>query len=526
MPQTRHLFYICANSLLEIQGFYDKIINNNCGYVSIFRRDNMKKFLLAGALFGVLFSVFSVNVARAAAQSCQIRENGRCNNDNEYLSIPGVRGCYICERGECVTGDLVSATKATLDKKSYENYMFRCQLGFDDKWIPEKIPNCTQAEYTRLCQDSNAKEVIINLNTGKPVFNDNSSQAVVGAQPCMGCVCIPGYTAVDGKCISDADIAAGNQCAAGGGKWTGSACTCDPSKNIKQSADKKSCVCINSDYEPDGVNGCKKTQAAINAENQQRQQAENRKRQQACEQSGGVWANNQCSCDNAKNLRAENNVCVCLDDENYVRNGDRCDLTDAAALQQKCTSADSVASGAYWDDVNKQCRCTNQQYAWNGSVCAMNPAIQKCLLITGANWDYSRNQCYCMEVGKTLNADGTACIDATVSSSGDTGVGAVETTITQQQNAARERIEGAVSKLDEIASGLKLTVWRNEEGKFNTSRLLSDSIAGVVLGTAGGLITSHVVKKNNIENGFEDIQCTVGGQVVAGWGDQFRVGIQ
>lgn len=94
------------------------------------------------------------------------------------------------------------------------------------------------------------------------------------------------------------------------------------------------------------------------------------------------------------------------------------------------------------------------------------------------------------------------------------------------QAASLRRIESAVSKMNDIASGLKLTVWRNEEGKFNTSRLLSDSIAGVVLGTAGGLITSHVVKKNNIENGFEDIQCTIGGQVVAGWGDEFRVGIQ
>ncbi len=68
------------------------------------------------------------------------------------------------------------------------------------------------------------------------------------------------------------------------------------------------------------------------------------------------------------------------------------------------------------------------------------------------------------------------------------------------------------------------SVWKNEEGKFNTARLLSDSIAGVVLGTAGGLITANVVKKNQIENGFEDMRCTVGGQSVADWGDEFSVG--
>lgn len=94
------------------------------------------------------------------------------------------------------------------------------------------------------------------------------------------------------------------------------------------------------------------------------------------------------------------------------------------------------------------------------------------------------------------------------------------------QNRARNKISSAIAKMDDIRSGLKLTVWRDEEGNFNTSRLLSDSIAGVVLGTAGGLITSNVVKKNQVENGFEDIQCTIGGQVVAGWGDEFRVGIQ
>ena len=73
---------------------------------------------------------------------------------------------------------------------------------------------------------------------------------------------------------------------------------------------------------------------------------------------------------------------------------------------------------------------------------------------------------------------------------------------------------------------LKQTVWRDEEGKFNVKRLASDSIAGVVLGTAGGLITSKLVKKNQIKTGFEDIQCTIGGQRVADWHDEFTVGIQ
>ena len=70
------------------------------------------------------------------------------------------------------------------------------------------------------------------------------------------------------------------------------------------------------------------------------------------------------------------------------------------------------------------------------------------------------------------------------------------------------------------------SVWKNDEGNFNTARLVSDSVAGVVLGTAGGVITSHIIKKNQIENGFDDLKCTIGGQTVASYGDEFRVGVK
>lgn len=97
--------------------------------------------------------------------------------------------------------------------------------------------------------------------------------------------------------------------------------------------------------------------------------------------------------------------------------------------------------------------------------------------------------------------------------------------LSSQQAASRRRIANAVSDIRSVVDNLDVSKWRTAEGNFNTSRLLSDSIAGVVLGTAGGLITSNVMKKNQASNGLEDIQCTVGGQVVAGWGDQFQVGI-
>ncbi len=91
---------------------------------------------------------------------------------------------------------------------------------------------------------------------------------------------------------------------------------------------------------------------------------------------------------------------------------------------------------------------------------------------------------------------------------------------------SRRKISDAHAVLRGMASRFKVSEWKDEEGKFNTARLASDSVAAVVLGTTGALVTSNIVKKNQVENGFEDIKCTIGGQTVADWGDQFRVGIQ
>ncbi len=92
-------------------------------------------------------------------------------------------------------------------------------------------------------------------------------------------------------------------------------------------------------------------------------------------------------------------------------------------------------------------------------------------------------------------------------------------------------VAGLESDLDSKFNGLTATiggfeknVWRDENGEFNTARLASDSIAGVVLGTVGGIVTANLVKKAQVKQGFEDIGCYIGGQSVAGYGDEFNVG--
>lgn len=69
-------------------------------------------------------------------------------------------------------------------------------------------------------------------------------------------------------------------------------------------------------------------------------------------------------------------------------------------------------------------------------------------------------------------------------------------------------------------------VWKDTEGNFNTARLASDLTAGVVLGTVGGVVSGVVIKKKQVEKGFDALHCTVGGQTIADWGDLFNVGLR
>lgn len=92
---------------------------------------------------------------------------------------------------------------------------------------------------------------------------------------------------------------------------------------------------------------------------------------------------------------------------------------------------------------------------------------------------------------------------------------------------SKAEIDRAQKKLEAFTSSAKdeASVWKTAEGKFNTTRLATDLTAGVVLGTVGGVVTGVVIKKNQVKKGFEALHCTVGGQKVADWGDEFSVGL-
>lgn len=121
---------------------------------------------------------------------------------------------------------------------------------------------------------------------------------------------------------------------------------------------------------------------------------------------------------------------------------------------------------------------------------------------------------YCLELPEEKNL-------YSVTISGDNSQ-----TIATMQSASRLKITRAYARMNALSDNFQVSAWRDEQGDFNTSRLASDSIAAVVLGTTGALVTSHIVKKNQLSSGLDDIQCTVGGQVVASFGDEFSIGIQ
>ena len=463
----------------------------------------------------------------AHSQSCTFLSAAKCKKEARYLTEEGGHGCYICdqkENGTCANGNRIFMSIGFLGNstEAKRNQIWTCLAG-QKRWESRDIGICPgssdlSAEYAA----GRAKAATIENPDRTNSHNNASSFIITNNEPCLRWECdsSKGYKEQGGKCVYDSDYQ--TYCTQNGGEFANGICTCKDILGLESADSGKTCKCKNgSDYIWDkNKRQCVKSGAAIQRDrNNQQQQRQAQAAKEKCENSGGTWSSGKCNCDNSKNLRLESGECVCLDSTNYRRDGNQCILTDAAALQRECEGA--AATGAYWDLSTKQCRCSNPQHAFINKQCRMNPAIEACNQIPGAKWNQIANECRCTDPKKELNANGTACVEMD-----EARQEREESEATAQLSAAKTKITKSASALKNMSEGFKVSVWKNKEGNFNTARLASDSIAGVVLGTAGGLITSNVVKKNQVKSGFEDIQCTIGGQVVADWGDEFRVGIQ
>ena len=208
----------------------------------------------------------------------------------------------------------------------------------------------------------------------------------------------------------------------------------------------------------------------------------------------GFWRNNDCYCNNQE-----------YDFE--IVNGDhgQCvpKTTNPAVIpdnKPKCTDK---------NNMDEDCNCKPQYTHKNEyGQCVCNAPAElvggKCTCDHIAGAKFENGYCKC---GKNKEISGDKC-DWTK----------------EHMDKLLADVESKYSKIKSLTAGFEVSKWKDAEGNFNTARLASDSIAGVVLGTVGGVVTSHLVKKAQVKQGFEDIQCHIGGQSVASYGDEFVVG--
>lgn len=468
----------------------------------------------------------------ANAKECRVTtctESNRKTTGNSILSTNGLLGaeaassggqCYRCNWGdndyECKEGTVIAIKHQDYETNGRINGFYRCEdEGVrNDEWVKYDPTLTCGPDLGSLPSTAKNTESYFHINGVKTgsVRSETGDSLVLanGSDGCVMYVCKKGYipNADNTDCISAESV----DCAASGGIWNGSACQCDSNKGLKQNSGNTACVCKISGYEyRTSSQKCEETEDS----KKRRDQQKNEQVKNKCISSGGSWnqTSRSCSCSAGKNLILRGEECICKS-EDYTRSTDRksCVLTNVAARKKECESA--AASGAYWDENAKECKCRDQHKEYVGGQCQTKEEIEKCNYIVGAEWSVLLNKCVCTNENMEINANGTQCVEKE------------SVKHDREQKAIVDKIIAAGGVLDSMVASFEANVWKNAQGEFNTARLASDSIAGVVLGTAGGLITSSVMKKHQVEDGFEDLKCVIGGQPVAGWGDEFRVGIQ
>lgn len=208
------------------------------------------------------------------------------------------------------------------------------------------------------------------------------------------------------------------------------------------------------------------------------------------------------------------------------------DNSKLEAIKRKCINA-----GGSWNITKNTCDCGKSgELFWNGSQC-----VKKSAQCRNETIDWLQSEAIQYSNDKDISSLIEKILDECKENSNniaqfnlDNDILKLKLLIKKYEDEKTTGVTNSESKIKSFANDIngvmsnfsKKSVWTDKEGNFNKARLVSDSVAGVVLGTAGGLITSSIIKKNQTENGFEDISCTVGGQVVAGWDDEFTVGIK
>lgn len=426
--------------------------------------------------------------------------------------------CWYCGPGpnSCNNNSIVPVTDSVGNIISLHQCVFRVFPG----------PGFRDVTPTKFCSGSpliSESYQAVDFTNAKKTIRTEGSSSVSGSlsdweifQASVGCVwgeCIDGYEPSEDKtkCVSVAEKSYEQQCLdSHGDKYENGVCDCNVNKNLEQSTDKKTCVC------KDKHTWNKQEQKCVHNDKND------------CDTTGGTWnsVNNTCEC-KAQHTTKSGTKCVCKSsDYGWVNGYDKslgCKITNSALEKNECDTAKKTDSRVYWDANSKKCKCRDDKNSleFKANQCEEKIEYKQCKKLGAqAKWDDINGECKCLDSNMTF-IDGKCMYTKEYLSEQDKLKKAAE------KKTAEEDIKNfATTNLDSVVANFDRSKWRDIDGNFNTARLASDSVAAVVLGTAGGLISSKVIKKKQVENGFEDIKCTIGNQEVADWGDEFQVGIQ
>ncbi|MDR0741221.1 MAG: hypothetical protein LBF28_00405 [Rickettsiales bacterium] len=457
--------------------------------------------------------------------NCKVEACGGRGNDcisaYELEVNPGYSGeieSYVCEKGHCENGTIVHDLK--LEK------FFICRIASEsgpnfawmgnDTWLSRDVKNChtTNNDYFNR-QVSNSTKILQNSTKSTVTFrNENTGAKVIGAgnDICIAYKCNEGFLPNEDQtaCVSIADR-----------RKAELEKKCKDINGGKVNASGNGCDCENSSFEIVGTKCIDK--AAVDAARFE------------CEKGGGKIIGGACDCSSRSSKKQwdpAKKKCVLSNEETDKINKQK---RQAADSKQKRKEACKKATDTEWDNSgNGKCTCKDKQKNWDEKKCVFNENVTNCNILKDSGervtWDLIKDKCVCEDPGFFIQAN--KCIESPEAKSAreyqekrDLQEKEEKAQASQKQSA--DKIKNSLAQINTLRQSYgDGSVWKTAEGKFNTSRLVSDSVAGVVLGTAGGLITSSVIKKNQIKGGFEDISCAIGGQTVAGWGDEFNVGIR
>lgn len=551
-PKTDKVYIGIFNNKNRLQGA------GNCGkiYTEIIskrKEENMKKI----ALFSLIMCLGVMNAD--AASQCKTSITFKAGNNNwnagsdeylfenerDYMNAVNTGWYYECDNSDCPDNSYVEVKSKHVfkGKTIHQSAKYKCSLNWsNDKWVEvndvKGLTKCTNKK--RWNSDWGVDKLLQNAEADEYLFptvedyNALKSLNYVQVYECDSSVCS------DGKILT---LPAGHFF-----------------KRTKINKQRKyKCVLgeglglglVGDDRWVDITDDCGEDCGD---------------KPKTCEQLySGAEAIACCKQEGKDKWDSKNKTCKCKDPKKWNHSKKQCEKQDGGDVtpptppqpNKTCeqlykgnqAAIDCCNAGEKWNKQTNSCDCRDASKVWDATKkqCITKPdepvepiVDGDCIYtfdvsITCSNGNYyhesgSRpvkmsqlngmdcktfNETYGADVNKWQELFGKLCKD----SGGNTQI--------VQHGPSQDEINRAQKKLEAFTSSAKdeASVWKTAEGKFNTTRLATDLTAGVVLGTVGGVVTGVVIKKNQVKKGFEALHCTVGGQKVADWGDEFSVGL-